>query len=113
MMNKEQAMNLLKNTFIDYTLIGDMTVKLTLSFFLLKKLESKMPEVAERYYKTQTKKQSEMRDTDLISILYTAYCCANIDDPELMDEETFAILMGSDRMALNGIVNRLVGAKKN
>ena len=111
-MDKSTAMNLLKNTFIDYEMLDGRTVKLTLAFYLLKQLEGKNAILAERYYKTTQKKQNEMRDTDMVTILYTAYCCANMDDPEMIDEETFTILMGADRMSLNGLMNRLIGAKK-
>lgn len=112
-MDKSSAINLLKNTFIDYTLIDGTTVKLTLAFYLLKQLESKNPSLSDRYYKTTSKKQSELRDIDTVTIIYTAYCCANLDNEELMDEDVFMILMGGDRLSMNGIVQRLVGAKKN
>lgn len=111
-MDKSTAMNLLKNTFIDYELIDGNTVKLTLAFYLLKQLEGKNPKIVERYYKAIQKKQSEATDFDAVSVIYTAYCCANIDDPEMMDEETFTIMMGADRVSLGGLMNDLVGAKK-
>ena len=109
-MDKSTAMNLLKNTYVPYTLIDGTTIQLTLAFYLLKLLEGKNPDLAERYYKMTSKK--DMRDTDIVTIMYTAYCCANLDNPELLDEETFMILLGSDRLSMRGLVNRLMGAKK-
>lgn len=112
-MDKSTAMNLLKNTYVKYTLIDGTTVELTLAFFLLKVLESKKPEIVDRYYKIMSKQQKDMRESDIITVIYTAYCCANVfSDEELFDEDTFTILMGSDRVSLRGITNRLVGAKK-
>lgn len=83
MMNKEQALNLLKNTFIDYEMVGGIKVKLTLSFYLLKQLETKNPDLIKRYYEAQTKDAKQRRDSDTITLMYTAYCCANMDDPDL------------------------------
>lgn len=114
MMDKSTAMNLLKNTFVDYTLIDGTTVKLTLAFALLKMLEDKDANLANRYYKVTSKKESEMRELDIITMLYTAYFCACIaDGAEAMDEDTFMILLGSDRLSLKRIFNQLMGAKKN
>lgn len=113
-MDKSTAMNLLKNTFVKYTLpVDGTTVDLTLAFALLKALEGKNPELANRYYKATSKKESEARESDIITMLYTAYSCANLDNPEAMSEEVFTILLGSDRVSLRRVFNQLIGAKKN
>ena len=113
-MDKSTAMNLLKNTFVDYELIDGSTVKLTLAFALLKMLEDKDSALANRYYKVTAKKESEMRELDIVTMLYTAYSCACIaDGAESMDEDMFMILIGSDRQSLRRIFNQLMGAKKN
>lgn len=109
-MDKSTAMNLLKNTYVPYVLIDGTEVKLTLAFYLLKLLEGKNPDLVDRYYKLSSKK--DMRDLDMITVLYTAYCCANIDNDDMMDEETFMILVGSDRLSMKGLMNQLMGAKK-
>lgn len=111
-MDKSTAMNLLKNTFVKYTLIDGSTVDLTLAFALLKALEGAKPDLAERYYKITSKSEKEWKEHDIVTILYTAYSCANLDNPEALDEEVFEILMGSDRFSLRGLFNRLMGAKK-
>lgn len=111
-MDKITAMNLLKNTFVDYTLIDGTTVKMTLAFALLKAIEGKKPELADRYYRVTSKKQSEVRETDMLTIMYTAYMCANIDDPDLMDEDVFEILVGYDRTSMSAVVEQLMGVKK-
>ena len=112
-MDKATAMNLLKNTFVEHTLLDGTTVKMTLAFAVLKMLESKNPELADRYYKVTMKNERDMREMDMITIVYTAYVCANIDNPDVLDEETFMILLGSDRFALRDTVQRMLGAKKN
>ena len=113
-MDKSTAMNLLKNTFVDYPLIDGSEVKLTLAFALLKMLEDKDSSLANRYYKVTSKKEHEMRELDIVTMLYTAYSCACIaDNSEPMDEDTFTILLGSDRLPLKRVFNQLMGAKKN
>ena len=109
-MDKSTAMNLLKNTYVPYVLIDGTEVQLTLAFYLLKLLEGKKPDLADRYYKLSSKK--EMRDLDMVTILYTAYCCANLDKEEMLDEETFMILLGCDRLSMRSLMNQLMGAKK-
>lgn len=111
-MDRSTAMNLLKNTFVKYTLIDGTTVDLTLAFALLKALEGQNPELTERYYKITSKSQKEMREQDVVTILYTAYACANFDDPCMHDEEVFTILLGSDRISLGGVFEQLMGSKK-
>lgn len=113
-MDKSTAMNLLKNTFVDYTLLDGSEVKLTLAFALLKMLEDKNAVLVNRYYKVTSKKEHEMRELDVVTLLYTAYSCACIvDDVKPMDEEVFMILLGSDRLSLKQVFNQLMGAKKN
>ena len=113
-MDKSTAMNLLKNTFVDYELLDGSTVKLTLAFALLKMLEDKNASLANRYYKITAKKEHEMRELDIVTLLYTAYACAcMVDGKDPMDEEMFMILLGSDRMSLKRVFNQLMGAKKN
>ena len=111
--DKATAMGFLKNTFVKYNLINGDEVKLTLAFALLKELEKRHPDLATRYFKIQGKKDAEIREYDMVTILYTAYVCANFDDPDMMPEEIFAILLGSDRFSLRGVFNQLMGAKKN
>lgn len=111
-MDKSTAMNLLKNTFVKYTLIDGTTVNLTLAFALLKALEGSNPELAERYYKITSKAEKDWCEYDIVTIIYTAYACANLDEPEMLDEEVFCILMGADRFSLRGLFNRLMGMKK-
>lgn len=111
-MDKATAMNFLKNTFVDYTLINGETIKLTMAFALLKELENRNPELVNKYYKLSAKRENEFRDLDMVTILYTAYMCANLDNPEVYDEEIFTILLGSDRLSMRYLSNQLMGAKK-
>ena len=112
MIDRQAAIHMLKNTFVEYVLIDGTAVKLTLAFYLLKQLEAKNPALAERYYKTVAKQQRDVRDTDIITVLYAAYCCANMGEEEMLDEELFTILLGSDRLSMRGVFNQLMGAKK-
>lgn len=110
-MNKDAALALLKkNTYYKYPLIDDSEVEMTLAFYLLKKLEGTNPGLAERYYKLTSNKLN--KELEIVTILYTAYCCANMDDPDMMDEDTFCIMIGDDRMAMQEAVQKLIGSKK-
>jgi hypothetical protein len=112
MITKEQALGFLQNTFIDFTLINGETVKLTLAFALLKELESRNPDLASRYFKVTSKDQKAMTEMDVLTIVYAAYVCANLSNPEMLDEEVFTILLGHDRFAIRGVMNRLTSGKK-
>ena len=49
----------------------------------------------------------------MITIMYTAYVCANLSEEDLMTEEEFMIKCGSDRIAIRDAVQELTQPKKH
>lgn len=102
------------NTTYDFELADGSIVELTLAFYKLYQLRSKNKALYERYNKIMSKnaKGGDVDELDTISVLYTAYVCANDGKGELMAEETFMQLCGSDRVAVNKAVEHLITPKK-
>ena len=102
------------NTTYDFPAADGTTVKLTLSFYRLYQLRSKNKPLYERYNRIITR-QSEKNyvydEIDNIEILYTAYCCANLDEENLLSEEDFMMLCGSDRKAVGNAIKALLTPK--
>ena len=102
------------NTTYDFCLADGTTVKMTLSFYRLYKLRSKDKPLYERYNRILTK-QSEKNyvydEIDNMEILYTAYCCANLENENLLSEEEFLMLCGSDRNAVGKAIKALLTPK--
>lgn len=113
---KTAALDALRNTFVPIYLDDGtdegIEVKGTLSFYHLKELEKAKPELAERYFKLTTGNNKGLSDLDVVSLIYVAYVCANLTDPDLLDEDTFTILLGYDREQVRRISDRLLLAKK-
>ena len=102
------------NTTYDYKLADGTTVKMTLNFYYLYQLRSKNKSLYERYNRIlveQTKKDYAYDEIDNMEILYTAYCCANLDDENLLSEEDFLMLCGSDRNAVGKAIEALLAPK--
>lgn len=102
------------NTTYDFELADGSVVELTLAFYKLYQLRSKNKSIYDRYNKIMTNnaKGGAVEELDTIAILYAAYVCANMDKDNLMDEETFMMLCGSDRVAVNKAVEHLITPKK-
>ena len=89
--------NRLNNTFVEFEFEDGEKTKLTLAFYLVYKLKAKNPKVYERYSRIMSKKQTD--DLETITVLYTGYLCAHIDDENVISEEEFMIRCGCDRFA--------------
>lgn len=102
------------NTTYDFELADGSKVELTLAFYKLYQLKSKNKSLYERYTKIMSKnaKGGDVEELDTISILYVAYVCANMGKDNLLDEEEFMMLCGSDRLAVNKAVEHLITPKK-
>lgn len=102
------------NTTYDFELADGSTVELTLAFYKLYQLRSKNKALYDRYNKIMGKnaKGGDVDELDTIGVLYAAYVCANMEKENLMDEETFMMLCGSDRIAVNKAVEHLITPKK-
>lgn len=100
----------LKNTIYEFEFCDGSKANLTLAFYKLIQLKSKHKSLYERYCKAQ--KQKELDELELITVLYAAYICANLDSAELMSEEEFAMMCGSDRIAVFTAYKELTQPKK-
>ena len=110
-----EAMNNVKlNTTYDFEFADGSKAELTLAFYKLYQLRSKNKTLYDRYNKIMSinSKGGVPDELETITVLYTAYVCANMDKGEIMDEETFLMLCGSDRKAVNDAVTYLLTAKK-
>lgn len=99
------------NTVIDFEFYDGTTAKMTLTFYALYQLKGKNKGLYDRYTKIMSTKTSD--ELEMITILYTAYVCANLSEFEtLMTEEEFMIMCGSDREALASAIGQLLKPKK-
>lgn len=99
------------NTIIDFEFYDGTTAKMTLTFYALYQLKAKNKALYERYNKIMTKQATE--ELEMITVLYTAYVCANLSEENLMTEEEFMIMCGSDRIAIRDAVQELTQPKKH
>lgn len=102
------------NTTYDFELADGTVVELTLAFYKLYQLRSKHKGLYERYNKimTNNSKGGAVDELDTIAVLYAAYVCANMNNENMMSEEEFMILCGSDRVGVNKAVEHLLTPKK-
>lgn len=99
------------NTIIDFEFCDGTTAKMTLTFYALYQLKAKNKALYERYNKIMSKNISE--ELEMITVIYTAYVCANLSEENLMTEEEFMIKCGSDRIAIRDAVQELTQPKKH
>lgn len=106
--------NMKLNTIYDFEFADGSKAELTLAFYKLYQLRSKNKTLYDRYNKIMSKNSNGGTPDELetITVLYVAYVCANMDKGELMDEDTFMMLCGSDRKAVNDAVTHLLTPKK-
>lgn len=93
------------------------TCEMTLSFYALYLLRAKIKSLYSRYNRTMSNMadtKTEYDELDSLTVLYTAYRCANINEPEdsLMTEEEFIVKCGCDRVAVSNAVQALTNPKK-
>lgn len=106
--------NKMLNTTYDFALADGTTVKMTLNFYYLYQLRSKNKPLYDRYnsiLSNQAKKEYIYDEIDNMEILYTAYCCANMDAENLLTEEEFLMLCGGDRNAVGKAMKALLAPK--
>ena len=104
------------NTTYDFELADGNKVELTLAFYKLYQLRSKRKALYERYNKIMSNnaKGGGSDELDTITVLYVAYICANMHKEldDLLSEEDFMMLCGSDRIAVNTALEHLITPKK-
>lgn len=86
------------------------TCEMTLAFIQLKRLSSKNKSLYERCQKIMANGGKDEFDT--LTVLYTAYICANMDSENLLTEDEFIEKCGSDRQALMDALTALTTPKK-
>lgn len=102
---------MLKNTYIDFKFDDGDSVKMTLAFYYLYQLKAKNKAIYDKYNSIMTKGANE--ELDMVTILYAAYLCANIDKiNECLSFEDFMMKCGSNRYAIKEATEKLVKPKK-
>ena len=100
-------MEMKTNTTIDFELEDGTKVPMTLTFYAIYQLKTNNKPLYDRYNKIMTKGAQD--ELDMVTVLYTAYCCANT---EPMDELDFMMALGCDRKAVAEAVQKLTQPKK-
>ena len=101
------------NTTIDFEFYDGTTVKMTLFFYALYQLRSKNKTLYDRYNKIMTNQaKGNYDELEMITLLYVAYVCANLDEENIMTEEEFMMKCGSDREAVGKAAKELTSPKK-
>jgi len=100
------------NTTIDFEFCDGTTAKLTLAFYALYQLKGKNVNLYNRYNKAMNNSANGNYDElDMMTILYAAYMCDNLNADEIITEEEFMMKCGSDRIAVANAVKRLTQPK--
>jgi hypothetical protein len=100
------------NTTIDFEFCDGTTAKLTLTFYALYQLKSKNKALYNRYNNAMSASAKGGYDElEMLTILYVAYMCANMNEADCMSEEQFIEKCGSDRVAVGNAVKQLTSPK--
>lgn len=100
------------NTTIDFEFCDGTTAKLTLTFYALYQLKSKNKLLYNRYNQAMNSSAKGGYDElEMLTILYVAYMCANMDEENALSEEEFIMKCGSDRVAVGNAVKQLTNPK--
>lgn len=101
----------MKNTYQEFELENGETVKLTLNFARLLKIKNEQPKLYERFMKVL-----QNRDFDIVfdslTVLYTGYVCANMDNGSALSEDEFMELVPFDLEVINVAAGQLIQSKK-
>lgn len=100
------------NTECDFELADGQVVKLTLTFYKLLQLKNKDKKLYDRYNKITTEMQKNFEEVNIVICLYVAYVCANMGEDDLLTEDEFIMLCGSDRVAASEAYAQLTNPKK-
>lgn len=97
-------------TTVEHEFYDGTKVECTLAMYRLKRLASK----DKNLYKLAMKVLGNGTDDvfESIRMIYAAYICAHIDDEELMSEDEFTMMCGSDYIGINETVQGLIDPKK-
>lgn len=84
--------------------------QMSLSFIRLKKLGSKRKELYDRYNNVMLK--GTKSELDVLTVLYAAYVCANMDCDDLLSEDDFLEKCGDDHVIVFEAFDALTNPKK-
>lgn len=99
------------NTVYNFELADGETVQMTLRYYNLYQLKSKNKQAYTKYNKIMIKGPEE--ELENVTILYTAYLCANLEHiEECMTELEFLQRMPEDREYIGAILQNLINSKK-
>lgn len=96
-------------TTVEHELFDGTKVKCTLAMWRLKQLASKNKKLYETAMKVLGKGTDDIFES--IRVIYAAYVCANMDSEELLSEDDFIMMCGSDYAGINVTVNKLINPK--
>ncbi len=97
-------------TKYEFEFYDGSTCQMTLAFINLKRLSSKNKSLYDRCQKIMANGGKDEFDT--LTVLYTAYVCANMDNENLLTEDEFIEKCGCDRQALMDALTALTQPKK-
>lgn len=97
-------------TTVEHEFFDGSTVKCTLAMYRLKQLASKNKKLYDTAMKVLGKGTDDVFES--IRVIYAAYICANMDSEELMTEDEFVMMCGSDYTGINMTVTALINPKK-
>jgi len=101
------------NTKYTFEFYDGTSTELSLRFIDLYKLKAKNRGMYDKYHKCMSNQaNNKVDELEMVTILYVAYFCAHMDDPEIMTEEEFIMKCGCDRVAVANAIKILTQPKK-
>lgn len=101
----------MKNTYQELELENGETVKLTLNFARLLKIKNDQPKLYDKFMKVLQNKEFDIV-FDSLTVLYTGYLCANINNESILSEDEFYENIPFDLEVINVVAGQLVQGKK-
>lgn len=101
----------MKNTYLELELENGETVKLTLNFARLLKIKNDQPKLYDKFMKVLQNNNFDIV-FDSLTVLYTGYLCANINNESVLSEDEFYAEVPFDLEVINILAGQLVQGKK-
>ena len=101
----------MKNTYQELELENGEIVKLTLNFARLLKVKNDQPKIYDRFMKVLQNKDFDIV-FDSLTVLYTGYLCANMNNESMLSEDEFMELVPFDLEVINVVAGKLIQSSK-
>lgn len=101
----------MKNTYQELELENGEVVQLTLNFARLLIIKNGQPKLYDRFMKVLQNKNFDIV-FDSLTVLYTAYLCANTNEESVLSEEEFISMVPFDLEVINVTAGQLIQNKK-